>query len=231
MKAGVFSPRLATVSVGVLVALGLTAFDARLDAQERYLRFEAPLDGSHFKVGVEVPVVLTAHAADDVYGGASVFVDGAFLAVATFCCPLCPCAHPTAGITTTLQIPATPGEINPGGPVWKGWIPPGPGKFVLTASASGENGTSVEAPPVTVIVEALDLTLRVNRGVEGEVVFALGEGSLMPGGFEMQLSHDLTTWMSIGMFEPGNVAAFFRDKPDPADTRPRYYRAVSLPPR
>lgn len=215
----------AALKVLAWATLGLASIPATVVAQP-YLRFEAPVDGSRFKLGEEVPVVLTAHSDDDVFGGASVYVDGAFLADAISCCPLCPCAHPTAGITTTLQIPATPGEVIPGGRVWTGWTPPGPGRFVLTASASGENGTAVEATPVTVIVEALDLTLRVNRNVGGEVLFALAEGSLVAGGFEMQLSHDLVTWVSIGTFEPGNVAAFFRDRPDPADARPRFYRAI-----
>src|SRR5262245_10560352 len=89
-----------------------------------YLTFTEPLSGRPYMASTNVPIVLRAFAPDDVILSAEVFADGSSIGVATFCCSLCPCAHPSPGEETLLQIP-TPwqGGLPPSDP-WQGWTNP-----------------------------------------------------------------------------------------------------------
>jgi hypothetical protein len=64
-----------------------------------------------------------------------------------------------------------------------------------------------------------------SRG-EGHLQFVVAQGSLLQGRLELELSHDLVTWNSLGPFSPGNVAAFAEDTVPPNDKRPRFYRSA-----
>ena len=63
------------------------------------------------------------------------------------------------------------------------------------------------------------------------LLFTLPLGSMLGTAFDLWISHDLREWRRLGEFEPGNVAAFYQDRPDPGDPRPRYYRALLSGPR
>ncbi len=205
-------------------------FGAMVAVAQGQLTFEQPADGATFKAGAEVPVRLNAAAPDDVFPGAQLSANGTVFASAGFCCWLCPCARPIAGMATTLQIPAPHELERPSVKPWQGWRFRAPGTYVLTASATGENGTQLSAQPVTIHIEEIDLQLRMTIDADSLVRLALPEGSLFPEPLEMEMSHDLTNWTRLGPLEPGNVAAFFREAITPPDPRPRYYRAVSTGP-
>jgi hypothetical protein len=175
----------------------------------------------------EVPITLRAFAPNDVILSAELFVNGNPLATAQYCCPLCPCPFPPEGQETTLRIPVPWNGGSPPPDPWQGWRPGHPGFYHLTAKATGQNGTVVEATPVTVIV--ISNELRLFPGPDGTVHIVHPEGSLVPGGFDLEASDDLLTWTRLGPFQPGNVAAFYVDSP-PRDTKRRFYRAVRVKP-
>jgi hypothetical protein len=207
------------------VTAAVTAFAQHQQAAEPKLLFIEPNSGSHYEAGAEVPFVLSAYAPDDVFASAELFANGEHFANAVYCCPLCPCAVPTPGITTTLQIPGDPPPADP----WRGWVFTTPGIYTLTARSVGENGKVLQAGPITIsVAPPLDLSLHVTLNADGTLRFWVPEGSLTPHGMAMEMSHDLIIWQRIGMLDPGNVAAFYVDHPDPADTRPRFYRAIKL---
>ncbi len=192
------------------------------------LAFENPKPDAVFKAGAEVPVLLTAYAPNDFFPAAALFANGEPFAQTTYCCRLCPCAYPLKGVTTTLQIPAPYDPERPSSEPWRGWRFSTPGTYVLTAHATSLAGAVADAPPVTIRIEAIDLHLRITVSSDGMIHFVLPEGSLFPENLALETSHDLKNWQRLGPFEPGNVAAFFRDVPDPKVSTPRYYRAVSI---
>ena len=199
------------------------------EGQQRILEFLQPADGAVFSTLDEIPVVLRAFAPKDVFLNAEVFANQNHIAAATFCCPLCPCARPAAGMQTTLQIPASWSENIPPAQPWAGWRNhPMAGTYRLTARAAGENGTVVAAAPVTITI--VDLTLRISVDADGTVLLVIPQGSLVRGGYDLEVSDDLKSWSRPGSFSPGDVAAFYRDHP-PVNTRCRFYRATYIPPR
>jgi len=196
-------------------------------AQTPVLQFVAPTNGAFFSTTDEIPVVLRAVASNDVFLTANVLANGAKLATVSYCCALCPCWHPMPGEETTLQIPV---PRNAGLPsrVWQGWTNVMPGSYELTAVATGEMGTVLQAEPVKLTV--LDLSLRIFLSPDG-VGLVLPEGSLSPGGYDAEASDDLRTWRRLGPFQPGNVAAFYFEPSSEQARGQRFYRAVYVPPR
>ena len=93
----------------------------------------------------------------------------------------------------------------------------------------GENGTVIEASPVTVTV--LDLTLRIYVNADGAVTLVIPQGSMVPGGYDIEASPDLQSWTRLGPFAPGNVAAFYFDLPPESAPLRKFYRSVYVPPR
>jgi hypothetical protein len=194
------------------------------------LTFAEPYDGSIYMAASDVPITLRACAPDDVILSAEVFADGQLIGVATFCCPLCPCAHPLPGQETVLQIPAPWNGGPPPAQVWQGWTNVPAGIHRLTARAVGENGTVVESPPVTIDVREVSLFIGPNSEHDGEYVLVIPFGSLVDGGwFDLEASSDLSTWTRLGPFSPGNVAAFYWDRPPASARERRFYRAVWVP--
>ena len=86
----------------------------------------------------------------------------------------------------------------------------------------------IEAVPVTITV--LDLTLQIFVGPDGAVTLVIPQGSLVAGGYDLEASQDLRTWMRLGPFEPANVAAFYHDVPPESARDRRFYRSVNIPP-
>lgn len=85
----------------------------------------------------------------------------------------------------------------------------------------------MEAAPVTITI--VDLTLHLSFNPDGTVILVIPQGSLVPGGYALEISDDLKSWSRQGSFSPGNVAVFYWDHP-PANVRRRYYRATYVPP-
>jgi hypothetical protein len=192
------------------------------------LQFVEPVEAAIYSTLDDIPVVLRAFAPNDVFLSAEVFANNARIATVLYCCPMCPCPLPPAGQETTLRIPAPfNGSVPPPQP-WQGWTSVDARNYRLTARAVGENGTVIEATPVNITV--IDLTLRMSLNSDGSVVFVIPQGSMVMGGYDLEASADLRTWMRLGPFSPGNVAAFYWDDP-PANARQRrFYRAVYIPP-
>jgi hypothetical protein len=111
---------------------------------------------------------------------------------------------------------------------WQGWTNVFAGTYQLTARATGEIGTVVEAVPVTITV--IDRTLEVFGNGDGSFTLVIPQGSLVPGGYDLEASADLHSWTRLGPFEPGNVAAFYFDVPSEAARGKRFYRSVYIPP-
>ena len=76
-------------------------------------------------------------------------------------------------------------------------------------------------------VFVIDPTLRITAQRDGTVVLVIPEGSLAPGQYDAEFSSDLRTWTRLGPFEPGNVAAFYFDRPPRLERR--FYRSVFRP--
>jgi hypothetical protein len=215
---------------GCLFAMLLTSAHATPAAQTNLavLQFVEPTNNAVFSTLDEVPIMLHASAPDDVFLTADVLANNARIATASYCCWLCPCFHPLPGQETILQIPVPWEEGRPSPRTWQGWTNVQAGSYRLTAHATGENGTVVEAAPVNITV--LDLTLRIFVRADGAVMLVIPQGSLVTGGYDAEASQDLRTWTRLGPFLPGNVAAFYYDDP-PADKRVRrFYRSVRVPP-
>ena len=66
-------------------------------------------------------------------------------------------------------------------------------------------------------------------GADGAVTLVIPQGSLVAGRYDLEASQDLRTWVRLGPFEPGNVAAFYFDVPSEAARGERYYRSVYFP--
>jgi hypothetical protein len=198
------------------------------DGQSPLLEFLEPTNNAVFSTLDEIPIVLRAVASNDVFLTGEVFANQSQIATVSFCCWLCPCAHPVEGQETILQIPIPWEDGRPPDRLWQGWTNVQAGTYELTAQATGENGTLVEAVPV--IVTVLDRTLRIFVDTDGAVTLVIPQGSLVPGGYDLEASPDLCKWMRLGSFQPGNVASFYFDVP-PEDARgKRSYRSVYVPP-
>jgi hypothetical protein len=78
-----------------------------------------------------------------------------------------------------------------------------------------------------VTITVVDRRLEVFVQSDGSVTLVIREGSLVPGGYDLEASLDLRTWTRLGSFAPGNVAAFYFDQDHAAR---RFYRSVYLPP-
>ena len=211
-----------------LLFLGIKMDAASPEGSQPVLDFVQPTNNAVFSTLDEIPVVLRAYASNDVFLTADLFANQRAIATLFYCCPLCPCARPSPGQETILQIPV---PWDPGAPrtrVWQGWTNVHAGNYRLTANAVGQNGTTVDAEPVTITV--LDLTLRIFVRADGTVSLVIPQGSLVTGRYDVEASQDLRTWTRLGSFDPGNVAAFYFDVP-PEDARQRrFYRSVHIPP-
>lgn len=193
------------------------------------LQFVAPTNNAVFTTMDEVPILLSAFATNDVFLTADVLANQKVIGTAQYCCPLCPCAYPFAGQTTTLQIPVPwDGGVRPLR-TWQGWTNVPPGNYRLTARATGQNGTVGEAVPVNITV--LDLALCIFVNAQGAVTLVMPGGALSKGGFDAEASTDLRTWTRLGTFQPGNVAAVYFDDPPTNAPNRRFYRSVYVSPR
>jgi len=192
------------------------------------LQFLEPTNNAVFSTRDEVPIVLRAFASNDVLSTADVLANGTKIATVSYCCALCPCFGPLEGQETILQIPVPWQDGRPPPRPWQGWTNVQAGSYRLTAHAVGENGTVVDAAPVTITV--LDRTLQIVMGFDGTVVLSIAQGSLVPGGYDLEASQALRTWTRLGPFGPGNVGAFYFDVPPESARAHRFYRAVYVPP-
>src|SRR3989454_6288881 len=181
------------------------------DAQSPVLEFIQPTNNALFSTLDEIPIVLRAVASNDVFLTGEVFANNVKIADVSYCCAFCPCYRPQAGQETTLQIPVPWQDGKPSPRPWQGWTNVPARRYQLTAQATGQNGTMVEAAPVTITV--IDRTLRIFVRSDGSVTLVIPQGSMVPGGYDAQASQDLRTWTRLGPFEPGNVAAFYFDVP------------------
>jgi hypothetical protein len=197
-------------------------------ADSPVFEFLQPTNNAVFSTRDEVPIVLRAYASNDVFPTAEVFAHSQKIATVSYCCDLCPCVAPFPGYETILQIP-TPrqGGMPPPNP-WQGWTNVMAGTYQLTARATGENATVVSAGPVTITVIDRTLEIFVNR--DGSVTLVIARGSLVPGGYDLEASADLRSWIPLGAFQPGDVAAFYFDVPPEAARGKRFYRSVYIPP-
>lgn len=210
-------------NIGLWLGFGMTAAGSG-----PVLEFLEPAPGSVYLAGAEVPVVLRIEVPGEIASSAEVFVDGVSVGVAVYCCRFCPCPAPSEGLALVLQLPSLVDDF-PTGPPWRGLTGLTPGSHRLTARAVAGLGTEVSAAELVVTVLPItpdELQLSAAEGLTGTLEFVLPSGSLVPGGFAMWLSHDLIRWSRLDDFQPGNVAAFFSDVPDPMDRRPRFYRAI-----
>ena len=207
-----------------LVGMAVWAADPQLPV----LEFVEPTNHAVFSTSDEIPIVLRAVAPDDVFATAEVFANHQAIATVLYCCPWCPCPPPSVGQETTLRIPA-PWNGEPPLPerMWQGWTNVQAGRYLLTAQATGEHGTLVEAAPVSVTL--IDRTLRFFVQPDGAVTLSIPQGSMVPGGYDLEVSQDLRTWTRLGPFQPGDVAAFFFDPPPAGAQERRFYRSVYVP--
>ena len=199
------------------------------EAQAPVLEFIAPTNHAVFSTLDEIPIVLRAVASNDVFTTADVFANQSKFATVSYCCSLCPCFYPQEGQELILQIPVPWHGGVPSLRVWQGWTNVPAGIHRLTARAVGRNGSIVEAAPVTITV--VDRTLRIVVKSNGAVTLTIAQGSLVPGGYDLEASPDLRTWTRLGSFAPGNVAAFHFDVPSETGRERRFYRSVYVPPR
>lgn len=214
------------MAVLLTVAAGASlAWRSTVTAQ--VLQFIQPTNGAIYSMRDEIPVVLRASAPNDIFLSADIFANThQRIATALYCCPTCLCVRPDPGQETILQIPVIYNGV-PTGRLWQGWTNVPAGEYQLTAKAIGENGTILQATPVNITV--IDRTLHIGRNADGTVVISITMGAMTRGSYDLEISTDLKTWIRLGEFSPGNVAAFYWDKPPPAVTV-RFYRAVYLPP-
>jgi hypothetical protein len=222
-----FTLALVACALGALASsIGYSA--PAFDAPGPLLEFVAPTNGAVFSTLDEIPIVLRASAPDDFFATADVFANQSKIATVSYCCTLCPCFAPLPGIETTLQIPVPWTNGMPSIRTWEGWTNVQAGVYSLTARAVGQKGAMAEAAPVQITV--LDLTLEIFIQTDGRVTLVIPQGSLAPGGYDLQASQDLRSWIRLGSFRPGNVAAFYYDVP-PVDARDRrFYRSVHVGP-
>jgi len=219
---------LASYLLTMCVTLSLHAGPAG-DGQLPVLEFIQPTNNALFSTLDEIPIVLRAVASNDVFLTGEVFANNGKIGDVSYCCALCPCYRPQPGQETTLQIPVPWENGKPPPRSWRGWTNVPARSYRLTARATGENGTIVEAAPVTITV--FDRTLYIFVRSDGSVVLVILQGSMTLGGYDLEASQDLLTWTRLGPFEPGDVAAFYFDVPPETAREKRFYRSVYLPPR
>jgi len=195
-------------------------------AAQGVLEFLAPTNNALFSTRDEIPIVLRAVASNDVFLTGEVFANNQKIADVSYCCSFCPCARPQLGMETTLQIPVPPKNGNPPSRPWQGWTNVSARTYQLTARSTGENGTTVQAAPVTITV--FDRSLHIGLQSDGTVILVIPQGSMTLGSYDLEASEDLRTWNRLGPFQPGNVAAFYWDEP-PKGTQQRFYRSVYIP--
>ena len=111
----------------------------------------------------------------------------------------------------------------------KGWTNPPVGMHRLTARATSEHGTTVETAPLSVTVIDPTLEIFTNKD-DGTLTLVIPQGSLSPGKYDLQASDDLRTWIRLGEFEPGNVAAFYFNLPIETNRKARFYRSAYIEP-
>lgn len=209
----------------------VAAFALKLHASPgAEFRLIEPAPGAVFDEGEPIPVAAFAWAPDDLFTSAEFFANQQSIGIGIFCCPLCPSAHPSPGIATTLQIPfpLAPGETPRPNP-WQGWVGATPGTHLLIARTTCANGTQLETAPITIHVRPAPrrtLQLSIQRAEGNKLQFALIDGAISMTGFTMQRSHDLKTWEAFGEFSPGAVTAFFETPLDTNETRPVFFRAI-----
>lgn len=197
------------------------------DGQSVVLEFIQPTNNALFSTLDEIPIVLHAVASNDVFRTGEVFANYVKIADVSYCCSFCPCYRPVPGDETTLQIPVPWQNGNPPPRSWQGWTNVPARRYQLTARATGDNGTTVQATPVTITV--IDRTLFIGVRSDGSVSLVIPQGSLVPGRYYAEGSEDLRMWTRLGPFEPGNVAAFYSDAPPTTPRRARFYRSVYVP--
>lgn len=204
----------------------MAAWCGPLIADEPPLQFIEPRDGQVFTAPASVPVVVRGESPSTVFPTADLFANGKQIAWLTFCCHLCPCFHPSAGITTTLQIPVIWDQIPPGR-MWQDWTNVPAGTYRLVAKSSGDSGTLVETAPVTIHVlpGGLDLSLRVSRTDDGVLHFTIPDGALVAGSIVLETSDDLLVWRAVMDFRVGDVGAFAEDRPGATVQGAGFYRA------
>lgn len=199
------------------------------DGQAPILEFIQPTNGAIFSTLDEIPIMLRAVATNDVFLAADVSANQLKIATVSYCCAFCPCFRPIEGQETTLQIPVPWNGDRPPSRPWQGWTNVPARNYRLTAHATGENGTVVEAVPVNITV--IDRTLRILVRSDGTVTLTIPQGAMVRGGYDLEASQDLRTWTRLGPFGPGNVAAFYIDVPPESARDKRFYRSVYIPPR
>ena len=211
--------------MAVLLLLGLGGGS---NTQGQLLQFIQPTNGAIYSMRDEIPVVLRASVPGDVIFSADVFANfHQKIGTAMYCCPVCLCVRPEPGRETILQFPASYNGIAPPGGLWQGWTNVPAGEYELTAKAVSEKGTTVQATPVNITV--VDRTLHIGRNTDGTFVLSIAMGAMVMGSYDLEISEDLVTWTRLGPFSPGNVAAFYWDRP-PEDARVRFYRSVFVRP-
>lgn len=197
------------------------------DIELPVLEFIQPTNLEVLGLDAEVPVILRAFAPYDVFPSAEVYANQHEIAMVSFCCALCPCAAPFDGEEMILQIPVPWADGTPPARMWQGWKADQAGVYRLTARATGQNSTSLDAAPVTITV--VDRTLEIGWLGDDSVSLRIPQGSLVPGGYDLEASQDLQSWTRLGSFQPGDVAAFYHDLPR-TNGMMRFYRSVYLPP-
>ena len=218
-----FLPRLLAILV-----ISLQAF-SQATGQTPRLEFIQPTNGAFFSTLDEIPIMLRAVASNDVFLTGEVFANQwTKVGDVSYCCSLCPCFRPVEGQETILQIPVPWEGGRPPSRPWQGWTNVQARTYRLTARSTGQNGTVLEAVPVNITV--LDRTLRIFVRADGTVTLVIPQGSMVPGGYDLEASADLRTWTRLGPFEPGNVAAFYYDVPPESARERRFYRSVYVPP-
>lgn len=209
----------------IVLAMGLSAVQ---DAGAQRLEFLQPTNGAVFSTLDEIPIALRASAPNDVILSAEVRANvSQLVTTALYCCPLCFCPQPQPGQVTLLRMPAYNEDGTPSARMWQSWTNVAAGTYQLSARAVSDGGLTVDAAPIRITV--LDLTLRIHPGADGAMVLSIAQGAMVSGGYDLEASADLQTWTRLGSFSPGNVAAFYWDRP-PADAATRFYRAVYVPP-
>ena len=216
-----------TLASGLLASMLAVPLRAAPGGQQQspVLQFIEPTNGAVFSTRDTIPIVLRAFATNDVFLTAEVFANQSKIAAVAYCCAACDCPVPPPGHETILRFPVFSNESQ----LWEGWTNVQAGNYRLTARATGQSGSLVEAVPVNVTV--IDRTLEIHVTPDGMVTLRIPEGSLVAGGYDLEASQDLRTWMRLGPFEPGNVAAFYFDVPPESARHHRFYRSVFVPPR